>query len=71
MTIVDFFDPYNVEHMKAFEVLNTTGCWPVGFVADDIEIPHTWIIGLYGKISNAWLEKVKNGHVFGVPSFYQ
>lgn len=38
MKIEDWFDTNNLEHLRAFEHLNKTGAWPVGFLPEDIEI---------------------------------
>lgn len=38
MKIEDWFDINNLEHLRAFEHLNKTGAWPVGFLPEDIEI---------------------------------
>jgi hypothetical protein len=71
MDITKFFNPFCTEHMKAFKVLSTTGCWPEGFVPEGTEFPSTWVISLYGKIADAWLREVEAGRINGVPGFDQ
>ena len=51
----DFFDPYNPEHMKAYEVLCNTGAWPKEFIASNFEIPHLCIPNIQAKMAQAWL----------------
>ena len=35
-SIVDFFNPYSIEHLKAYRHLEKTGFWPEGFVSDEM-----------------------------------
>lgn len=63
MTIVEFFDPYNVEHLKAYRHLEKTGFWPVSFYPENVEWPLIWQAALTAKMTQAWLEAVENGKV--------
>jgi hypothetical protein len=51
----DFFDPYNKEHLIAYRHLQEEGCFPAGFVPDDVEIPLHWQILIANKMVNAWI----------------
>jgi hypothetical protein len=74
-SIVDFFDPYNVEHLKAYRVLEKTGFWPKEFLPEDdyknMEWPLIWQAALTAKMTAAWLEQAEAGHIFGMPNFNQ
>lgn len=51
----DFFDPYNPEHMKAYDVLCKTGAWPKEFLAANFEIPALCVPSIQAKMAQAWL----------------
>jgi len=71
MDIVEFFNPYSVEHLKAYEHLSKHGKWPAGFLPENLEYSNVWQVGIVNKMANAWLEQAKAGHIFGMPSFDQ
>lgn len=54
MDIVDFFNPHNIEHIKAYEHLDEEGCWPEGFISDDIEFSTGWNSLVESKMAKAW-----------------
>jgi len=68
-SITEFFNPYCMEHMKAYESLCKTGMWPIGFILGDMEFPSGWQIGITAKIASAWLELAKAGQVNGIPGW--
>lgn len=51
MTIVEFFDPRNIDHMTAWVHLGAKGTWPEGFLPDGVEFPPTWSYGIAMKIA--------------------
>lgn len=59
MNLTNFFDPYNIEHIKAFQHMQKTGAWPEKFfdkVKEHIaEDPH-WYLSISMKMSNAWIK---------------
>jgi hypothetical protein len=56
MKIIDFFDPYNFDHLQAYRHLEEHGQWPQGFLPDDIELDSgPWVISLIKKMALAWL----------------
>jgi hypothetical protein len=61
MTIVQWFDPENIQHIKAYKHLMVTGVWPEGFIPRGIEFPPTWQIELIGKMANLWIDSVIRG----------
>ena len=59
MNTSEFFDPYNIGHMKAFQHMQKTGAWPKEFfdkVKEQVhEDPH-WYVTIQMKMANAWLK---------------
>lgn len=69
MRLDDFFDPYNPDHMKAYEVLCKTGAWPKEFIAADFEIPALCVPSIQAKMAQAWLHAMKHGQIIGGARF--
>lgn len=68
MRIDEWFDPYNMEHLKAWRVLQVTGSWPEGFVnpedfvvPDKLERAGLWEVMIDCKIAKAFVEEKLNG----------
>ena len=55
-TFIEWFDPHNKEHIKAYVRLQETGCWPKGFVPDDVEMENHWLVGICSKMADAWVK---------------
>jgi len=58
MTIVEFFDPRNADHCRAFQHLEQHGCWPDGFIPDDVEMTSAWQVALYARLAGCWIDHV-------------
>lgn len=58
MKISEFFDPWDVEHLKAYRYLEKTGRWPDGFLPADIECPSGWEFWVRDKIIQCWLDEM-------------
>lgn len=71
MKIDEFFDAYNAEHIRAYIHLQETGRWPEGFIPEGTEFFPTWQVSLLNKMADCWIEQVKFGNVFGIPTFEQ
>ncbi len=50
----DWFDPYNHEHMKAYEKLCNSGCWPEKFIPKHVYTCYLSTISIHVKIAQAW-----------------
>jgi len=57
MKIVDWFDIKDVQHLKAYQHLQKTGSWPMGFIPADVEISLAWQIEIIAKFANAYIEQ--------------
>lgn len=55
-SLIDFFDPHNLEHMKAYGILINSGTWPEGFIPETVEFPAHWHMLLALKLADAWME---------------
>jgi len=55
MSIVEFFDVYNYEHLMAYKQLSETGMWPEGFLPADTIFPQLWQVSLANKMAAAWI----------------
>ena len=61
MDIIEFFDPYNMEHVRAYEHLQKTGQWPKGFIPKRTLFPTNWHLLIINKLANAWVHyMIKN-----------
>ena len=59
MNLSDFFDPYNIEHIKAYKHLQNKGAWPKEFfdkVKENIAADPHWYLSISMKMSNAWVK---------------
>ena len=56
MNFVDFFDGYNIKHLKAYKHLTQYGAWPEGFVPEDCELSPTWPYQIAEKMAIAYVE---------------
>ena len=54
--IVDWFDPENMDHLKAYLHLQKTGTWPEGFIPDNIIRGSGWAVTLMAKMTDRWLK---------------
>ena len=52
-SLVDHFNPRNVDHMKAFDELTKTGFWPKGFI-DGYTLHQHWLTEILYKIAKEW-----------------
>ena len=74
MDIVEFFDPNNKGHVKAWCHLEQKGQWPKEFWIDassacggEPEVPVNWQVSILAKMAKAWIDyELKEVHpVFG------
>jgi len=57
MKIVDWFNPKNLDHLRAYNHLRNYGVWPVGFITENIEFSLNWQILLLAKIANEYINE--------------
>lgn len=59
VTIVEFFDPNNTEHLEAFSYLLEHKCWPIEFaikLQEKYSYPDNYQSRILEKITNRLLE---------------
>jgi hypothetical protein len=56
MTIIEFFDPNDKKHLRAYKNVMETGAWPKGFLPKGIEIQPLWNTLLAYKMANCWVD---------------
>lgn len=55
MLLLDWFDPHNTEHVKAYKHLMLFGQWPDGFLPENVIFPAgTWRYEIAQKLAAAW-----------------
>ena len=60
MNIVDFFDPNDIEHVKAYKHLMDKGYWPKEFweQIQNIDKPNGWQVLIASKMADRWVERI-------------
>lgn len=60
MTLIEFFDPANVAHLRAWRALQTTGQWPKGFWSElearGVSVPLHWQYAVTAKIADHYID---------------
>ena len=55
MSILEFFDVYNYNHLQAFKTLSKTGRWPVDFIPNGTTFTPSWQISIMSRMAEAWV----------------
>ena len=55
MQIDDFFDPFDIVHIKAYKHLCETGSWPEGFIPSSVEFFPAWQLVIASKLADCWV----------------
>jgi len=67
MNIVEYFNPHDINHIRAYQHLQHGGTWPTQFYANlkenGIDLPANWQLDLAVKMSNAWIEHMDIAHI--------
>ena len=56
MTISDYFDENNKDHIKAYIYLSKNGVWPENFITNDIKFNATWHFDITLKLALKYIE---------------
>lgn len=58
MTIIEWFDPANIEHLRVFWNIEWNGGrWPENFYPTDIQFPACWTSSVNSKIATYYMKK--------------
>jgi hypothetical protein len=55
MKFLEFFDPLDINHLKAYQHLQKTGTWPEGFIPKNIEMDVNWYLLMQYKMADLWV----------------
>ena len=57
MNILDFFNPLDIDHLRAYQHLQENGTWPTDFVPDwdKVEFTPNWQMMLQSKMADLWV----------------
>lgn len=59
--ISEWFDPCNMEHLKAYSFLEDNGFWPDNFILKDLKMDADWQYLIRFKMAEAWLNYKLHG----------
>ena len=59
-SFTEWFDPYNVEHIRAYFTLQHTGMFPTDFLPVSIYMEPSWQAILAFKLANCWIDHKLN-----------
>lgn len=63
MSIVDWFDPHNREHLEAWIHLEEQGVWPEGFIPKEVTFGPTWVVEIGIKMAHCWISHALAAHI--------
>ena len=55
MKFLDFFDPLDINHLRAYQHLQKKGTWPEDFIRNDIEFDSYWQMAIQSKMADLWV----------------
>ena len=55
MKFLDFFNPLDIDHLRAYQHLQKRGTWPTDFIPDDVEFETNWHMMLQAKMADLWV----------------
>lgn len=55
MNVVEWFNPQDKAHLRAWQHLQTQGSWPVEFLPDDVTFPTLWQASIAWKLADLYL----------------
>lgn len=58
LDLIDFFNPYDAQHLKAYRYLEDHGTWPPGFIPSNVETHAHWHVFIGAKMAQAWMKHV-------------
>ena len=70
MTILDWFDVNNIEHLKAYKHLQDTGTWPKGFIPEDNEFVALQTTILANRLAGRYVEEKLSEPYYEDYSYY-
>lgn len=75
-SIIEFFNPHDVEHLKAYQYMEKKGTFPKKFYSKlkdefgrELTFEGCWQVGVAGKMAAAWLKAAEQGKIVGMRPF--
>ncbi len=56
LNVINWFNPHDLDHLKAFRHLCRTGMWPVGFIPDEVKFPTLWHTSISCKLAELYVD---------------
>lgn len=60
--LVDWFDPHNIDHIRAYRHHQDNGNWPENFIPDFVIRPVHWFVELSVKMADQWVDLILDSH---------
>ena len=54
----DWFDPNNLEHIRAFKHLCKTSTWPEGFIPEHVDQGPLWHFEAVAALARCWVNHI-------------
>jgi len=55
MNILEFFNPLDIDHLRAYQHLQAKGTWPTDFIPDTVDFTPNWQMTLQSKMADLWV----------------
>jgi hypothetical protein len=57
MKFLEFFNPLDIEHLRAYNHLQKTGAWPLGFIPEEVyqNMEPNWYMLIQSKMADLWV----------------
>jgi hypothetical protein len=56
-SVWEWFDPTDLTHLQAYQVLQQTGIWPEGFIPENVGFPVLWSLHLDARLANLYVSE--------------
>ena len=56
LSLCEWFDPDNIDHLHAYHIVQNTGRWPVDFIPKNVQVDQIWQVTLAFKLANKWID---------------
>ena len=57
-TIFEWFNPADINHIKAYGILCKHGCWPDGFIPEYVTFTNAWAFDVAYKIAKYYTDQI-------------
>ena len=57
-SFIEWFNPHDIGHIKAYRQLQKTGAWPIGFFPAGVKMNPGWQASIAFKLARAWVDQL-------------